>query len=600
MNRTLAWMCLFVMLAFPLASEAQDAKNSIGIDWRIEGRFRLIKDPQTGDALGQVALFSEEIRGGLKNGDPQDDKALKCFNKLENDEFKKTFVKNGGHMSFSSMPETYYNQETALYKAGYAHPKSWRIVLNATGIAGGDTCAWYKEGIPLEGKGNDNNCKEFAPGGDFGPDETTVELRVNNEARFYEKIKPRDLLVVGMGDSYASGEGNPDVKEGWFTTLFSFTGAKWLDKKCHRSLFSWQSLVAARLALEDRHRSVTFVSYACSGAETRHLFRNKYQGVLPKIKIKVNENTSNALDYQLTAVKRTLCSDNWDIAAGECKGSLRKPDLILLSTGGNDVGFGPLVAGSIMKDVTDDTSDEGKVVLDYRYTDRLDRDLSLISADLKQFAFQLYTAFGDEKKLPKTRVIQTLYPNPIMRDGKSGTFCGKGKDDFGYPVLRLAGKTGFLGWLMHVFGAVEEPKELETIHKDFIIPLTGTESEVPPKEEKARRGLRQLCIGLQCVDDNLTNTSLGFTELSIAAQDSSCHKYWKQSDGLPYFHGKKRWAMVMLRNEECRQEGGEVKCAFQKKGFITAAGSMCWAIPYVFKAQSMAYFIQTCMGTFIM
>ena len=557
MNRTIAWICLFLISLWPLTSYAQSVQ-SISIDWRIDGRFRLLTDPVVGDALGEVALMADKIRGGLKRNDPDDNTIVQFYETLDNSTI---FIKNGGHLGFRSMPGTYYNEATATYAPGYANPKSWRIVLNAKGASNTDSCSWFKDGLPLKGKGINNDCTEFAASVDFGPDEAIVELRVNDDShRYQEKIKPHDMLVIGLGDSYASGEGNPDVKKHWFSD-----STKWLDKKCHRSLFSWQSLVAARLAIEDPHRSVTFVGYACSGAETRHLFRNKYQGAIPKIEV---QGRGNMLEPQLTSVKRTLCSGNWDEKKMLCDGSLRQPDFILLSTGGNDVGFGPLIAASIMKDVTHDTSGEG-IDLDFRYKDRIDRDLGLISADLKQFAVELDNAFGDESKRPKTRVIHALYPNPLMRDGKNGSFCGRGKDYQGSPVLRLAGRTVFIEWLMRFFGAVETPSELKSIHESFIIPLTGTVSEDPYGDMYERRGLRQLCIGLQCIDDNLRNVRLVSSELSKAAQFDCCRKYWEDGSGFLSSPQGKRWSMVMLRNEECKQEGDDRNCAYQKDGFVT-------------------------------
>ena len=101
-----------------------------------------------------------------------------------------------------------------------------------------------------------------------------------------------------MGDSFASGEGNPDVPVRFSpdrTTDYGFgpnntplsgyparigdwkdigdgkfieENARWQDQACHRSLYSHQLRAALQLAIEDPHRAVTFVGFACSGAET--------------------------------------------------------------------------------------------------------------------------------------------------------------------------------------------------------------------------------------------------------------------------------------------------------------------------------------------
>ena len=43
------------------------------------------------------------------------------------------------------------------------------------------------------------------------PDGATVAVNVEGERPIAIDVKVKDLLVVGMGDSFASGEGNPDV-----------------------------------------------------------------------------------------------------------------------------------------------------------------------------------------------------------------------------------------------------------------------------------------------------------------------------------------------------------------------------------------------------
>lgn len=106
-----------------------------------------------------------------------------------------------------------------------------------------------------------------------------------------ELIKPRHIVIVGLGDSYASGEGNPDYPGEWkpnqvlpgnneLEWLVDYTsrlisppealGAKtnhWVDDTCHRSFYSHQSLTALKVASENKHSYVSFLHYACTGAE---------------------------------------------------------------------------------------------------------------------------------------------------------------------------------------------------------------------------------------------------------------------------------------------------------------------------------------------
>ena len=116
----------------------------------------------------------------------------------------------------------------------------------------------------------------------------------------------RDLLIAGLGDSIAAGEGNPDrpvalADDGFCFRQFIGTaasqyfrpgragykgdracdqaiesptaaadwnrrGARWLNAACHRSLYSYQLRAALALAVEHPHIAVTFLPLACTGA----------------------------------------------------------------------------------------------------------------------------------------------------------------------------------------------------------------------------------------------------------------------------------------------------------------------------------------------
>ena len=141
-----------------------------------------------------------------------------------------------------------------------------------------------------------------------------------------------DLFIVGMGDSFASGEGNPDLPVRFSlgahhrlrhqpptihrspairpasatgrtsaTRSSSTENARWQDQACHRSLYSHQLRAALQLAVEDPHRAVTFAGFACSGAETTYGLFLQYKG---------NEWTPNPPELpQISAVAEAQCGD---------------------------------------------------------------------------------------------------------------------------------------------------------------------------------------------------------------------------------------------------------------------------------------------------
>ena len=133
--------------------------------------------------------------------------------------------------------------------------------------------------------------------------ETTLRLTVN-DAEVGTVIKVEDVLIVGLGDSFSSGEGNPDVpvKLAWSPDqnvdpitagndpvdqvsggpvrkrAGDYFAAQWIDRSCHRSAYSYQLRSALHLAVSEPHRAITFLGYACSGAEVNEGLFHPHQG----------------------------------------------------------------------------------------------------------------------------------------------------------------------------------------------------------------------------------------------------------------------------------------------------------------------------------
>ena len=121
----------------------------------------------------------------------------------------------------------------------------------------------------------------------------------------------RNILIVAMGDSYASGEGNPRNVRAWMRTGAAFT-PYWDDDPCHRSTRAAPAQAALALEKASPHTSVTLVFLACSGATVD-------SGILGP------QSGAQQASSQLEQATKIL---------GD-----RPADLVLLSIGGNDVGF---------------------------------------------------------------------------------------------------------------------------------------------------------------------------------------------------------------------------------------------------------------------
>jgi len=228
------------------------------------------------------------------------------------------------------------------------------------------------------------------------PAGANITVRTAGRVIARQIIKVRDIFIVGMGDSFGSGEGNPDIPVRFSNTRtadygllskgvmltgyparvgrwdkvgdtrFLNSGAKWLDQACHRSLYSHQLRAALQLAIENPRRAVTFVGVACSGAEiTKGLFL-RYKG---------NEWVRNPPDLsQISAIAQAQCGNRRapakeypeafhlrgkivDLQGGvvlrKCPSrNARRIDIVFLSIGGNDIGFARLVANAVLKDRT--------------------------------------------------------------------------------------------------------------------------------------------------------------------------------------------------------------------------------------------------------
>ena len=193
------------------------------------------------------------------------------------------------------------------------------------------------------------------------------------------EILVRDLLIAGLGDSIASGEGNPDRQIALSDEGFCFrrflgttrsdyyrpgragyrgnrtceTGAaagndkdwtehraRWMSAACHRSLYGYQVRTALALAVSNPHVAVTFLPLACTGAQIA-------KGVLDQQGaseiICSNRGTcSRTVPAQLVQLRDAL-------AAARRQQPERAVDLVLLTIGANDIHFSEVVANALLE-----------------------------------------------------------------------------------------------------------------------------------------------------------------------------------------------------------------------------------------------------------
>jgi hypothetical protein len=168
--------------------------------------------------------------------------------------------------------------------------------------------------------------------------------------------------VVALGDSIAAGEGTPE-----YTRRSGQTYADWVDDRCHRSSYSGPAQAARQLEREDPRTSVTFVSFACSGATINKPMAAEVDsadpwksfaadndagsGVLgPYIGVQPpTTNRADKLPSQIDQLKRAL-----GVTTGIPVTARRQIDALLLSAGANDAGFGLIGTACIRSDYCND------------------------------------------------------------------------------------------------------------------------------------------------------------------------------------------------------------------------------------------------------
>ncbi|MCP3477202.1 hypothetical protein NLM33_44390 [Bradyrhizobium sp. CCGUVB1N3] len=268
--------------------------------------------------------------------------------------------------------------------------------------------------------------------------------------RIQTEIQVRDIFVAGLGDSIASGEGNPDRPIALSDDGFCFRsylgtaggqyyrpsragfkggraceapdtlanwqryGALWFNAACHRSLYSYQSRTALALAVRYPHIAVTYLPLACTGASISDgLLGSQRARECPPGKSGTCQTSVNA---QVAELREAL-------TAAKKRQSDRKLDLVLLSIGANDVYFSGLVA-----DVIVDTATERALFTRSGVMAGVDDSRDALARELPRNFVKLREALKPLVDGDLSHVVYVSYANPALADG--GVPCRGGRAGF--------------------------------------------------------------------------------------------------------------------------------------------------------------------------
>jgi hypothetical protein len=261
--------------------------------------------------------------------------------------------------AWSEMPDS--------YDAAYVNPETWPLRLagcdsKIEGVPVPQSAlpgpSWLLEpldgqhGAPIRVRAKVGRCATTVALPALGRWRVTLTVRDAQDVPVSaaREMTFRDVLVAAVGDSYASGEGNPDFPTGPGERL-------WSDAQCHRSRFGWPARVAE--SLENDSTAVTFLSFACSGAAIGNVSLDSYKGI----------EKSRAVPPQVVALRRAL--------GDPIVADTRTVDVLLGAVGANDGHFEPILRRCATNPDCQRPNDMSRIGPSYQVLD------AAISANLK-------------------------------------------------------------------------------------------------------------------------------------------------------------------------------------------------------------------------
>ena len=296
----------------------------------------------------------------------------------------------------------------------FVFPATWQVKLDACTSSGGSSPVsqykWEIRGPGIAGTATQikTQCAFEFPFPEEGSYQVTltVTTQAGGTAALTRAVVVEDWLIVLLGDSVASGDGNPDIPG----SLPDGIQPVWQDRRCHRSALAGPALAALMVERSNPRTSVTFIDFACSGAKLTDGLLRPYAGIEPP-------GDGSTLPPQVDQVANLF-------AQGATSGHPRQVDALLISIGANDLGFSKIIASCIVfercyEDVFGrlDDLEAWKILLDGLFT---------LPGRYAELATALSTRLSTV--LSRDRVFITEYFDPSRSD--SGEYCTGMLDSF--------------------------------------------------------------------------------------------------------------------------------------------------------------------------
>ena len=207
-----------------------------------------------------------------------------------------------------------------------------------------------------------------------------------------------DVLIVSIGDSWAGGEGNPERPGDpplWADDGTTPDSAQSIaHDAAHRSGLAGSAQAALVVERSDPRSSVTFIFLAASGAGV-------VEGILePDGPMAGSDGVERTLPAQLDELRDVMGCAGDDAAA-----CAREIDALLVSAGGNDIGFAFTLGSLIALDPTLLVNPIYENLLDNLFAD-VEQEIDQIPSIFESLAIAL-------EQLRITRVFLTAYPGSL-------------------------------------------------------------------------------------------------------------------------------------------------------------------------------------------
>jgi lysophospholipase L1-like esterase len=436
----------------PAAHAAGDSAGDLAIAWEVRNRFRLFREERDFtlhlDAMRDGGILAAEERLAV-----QSDGRGWARNTV-----RRLCIDANGHVAEPCTRDG--------VKESYLTPADHAVTVHLAGaVPVGAVCAWsFDDGeaprqTTLDCAEPINFRARYGRATHVGVEVTSAEARQQLRA----DIRVRDIFIAGLGDSVASGEGNPDrpvdlgaqgfcfrsylggassqyfrpVRAGFrgaraceggdaSSTLANWQklGAQWLNTACHRSLYSYQTRAALALALRFPHIAVTFLPLACTGASIP-------DGLLGPQRARECAVAGTATSCT-GRVNGQLAELSAALGAARRRQPERQLDLVFLSIGANDIDFSGLVA-----DVIVDATTERELLSRAGLLGSVDDARAALRGALPQQFGRLRQALKPLVGGNLARVVYVSYANPTLADGAA---CPGGRGGFDiHPAFNADG-----------------------------------------------------------------------------------------------------------------------------------------------------------------